>query len=115
MLLAGDDAHVHSPFGGQGLNLGLQDSANLGWKLAATGAVFILNQIGSSLGIAAVALIVQHGLAAGSSTATAFSTAFWWTVLGAAAVFVASLFLPGRPEPAASDVESVLEQAGEPA
>jgi EmrB/QacA subfamily drug resistance transporter len=82
---------------------------------AATGAVFILNQIGSSLGIAAVALIVQHGLAAGSSTATAFNTAFWWTVLGAAAVFAASLFLPGRPQPAASDVESVLEQAGEPA
>ncbi len=33
VLLAGDAAHVHSPIGGQGLNLGLQDSANLGWKL----------------------------------------------------------------------------------
>ncbi|HEV7712773.1 MAG TPA: FAD-dependent monooxygenase [Asanoa sp.] len=35
-LLAGDSAHVHSPNGGQGLNLGLMDAVNLGWKLAAT-------------------------------------------------------------------------------
>ncbi|MFJ4802813.1 FAD-dependent monooxygenase [Streptomyces murinus] len=35
VLLAGDAAHVHSPFGGQGLNLGLGDALNLGWKLAA--------------------------------------------------------------------------------
>lgn len=35
VLLAGDAAHVHSPFGGQGLSLGLADAANLGWKLAA--------------------------------------------------------------------------------
>ncbi|MFM2421213.1 MAG: hypothetical protein RL385_5936 [Pseudomonadota bacterium] len=35
VLLAGDAAHVHSPVGGQGLNLGLQDAVNLGWKLGA--------------------------------------------------------------------------------
>ena len=34
VLLAGDAAHVHSPVGGQGLNLGVQDAMNLGWKLA---------------------------------------------------------------------------------
>jgi 2-polyprenyl-6-methoxyphenol hydroxylase-like FAD-dependent oxidoreductase len=34
VLLAGDAAHVHSPTGGQGLNLGVQDAMNLGWKLA---------------------------------------------------------------------------------
>ncbi|MFC4948608.1 FAD-dependent monooxygenase [Pseudonocardia sp. GCM10023141] len=34
VLLAGDAAHVHSPTGGQGLNLGLLDAVNLGWKLA---------------------------------------------------------------------------------
>ncbi|MET0932942.1 MAG: rifampin monooxygenase [Mycetocola sp.] len=35
VLLAGDAAHVHPPYGGQGLNLGIQDAVNLGWKLAA--------------------------------------------------------------------------------
>ncbi|MFI9029949.1 FAD-dependent monooxygenase [Streptomyces sp. NPDC053560] len=34
VLLAGDAAHVHAPLGGQGLNTGLQDAFNLGWKLA---------------------------------------------------------------------------------
>jgi hypothetical protein len=36
VLLAGDAAHVHAPIGGQGLNLGIGDAINLGWKLAAT-------------------------------------------------------------------------------
>ncbi|WP_432890632.1 FAD-dependent monooxygenase [Kribbella sp. CA-245084] len=36
VLLAGDAAHIHSPLGGQGLNTGLGDAINLGWKLAAT-------------------------------------------------------------------------------
>ena len=35
VLLAGDAAHVHPPFGGQGLNLGIGDAINLGWKLGA--------------------------------------------------------------------------------
>jgi 2-polyprenyl-6-methoxyphenol hydroxylase-like FAD-dependent oxidoreductase len=34
VLLAGDAAHIHPPVGGQGLNLGVQDAVNLGWKLA---------------------------------------------------------------------------------
>jgi 3-(3-hydroxy-phenyl)propionate hydroxylase len=34
VLLAGDSAHVHSPTGGQGISLGVQDAVNLGWKLA---------------------------------------------------------------------------------
>src|SRR5262249_33241999 len=34
VILAGDAAHIHSPAGGQGLNLGVQDAVNLGWKLA---------------------------------------------------------------------------------
>lgn len=34
VLLAGDAAHIHSPVGGQGLNTGVQDAVNLGWKLA---------------------------------------------------------------------------------
>ncbi len=33
MFIAGDAAHIHSPFGGQGMNTGLQDVWNLAWKL----------------------------------------------------------------------------------
>src|SRR3954463_13213956 len=35
VLLAGDAAHIHSPLGGQGMNTGIGDAMNLGWKLAA--------------------------------------------------------------------------------
>ena len=35
VLLAGDAAHIHLPAGGQGMNMGMQDAFNLGWKLAA--------------------------------------------------------------------------------
>ena len=38
VLLAGDAAHTFSPAGGQGMNTGIQDATNLGWKLAALSA-----------------------------------------------------------------------------
>ncbi|WP_448316717.1 DHA2 family efflux MFS transporter permease subunit [Streptomyces sp. CO7] len=63
----------------------------------ATGAVFILNQIGASLGIAVVALILQGGGAHGTPTADSFADAFWWPVAAAVVVFAAGLLLPGRP------------------
>lgn len=47
VFLAGDAAHCHSPAGGQGMNTGMQDAANLGWKLAAAvhgwGGEYLLN------------------------------------------------------------------------
>jgi len=42
-FLAGDAAHIHSPAGGQGMNTGIQDAVNLGWKLA-----YVLNGAGNS-------------------------------------------------------------------
>ncbi|MCM2415634.1 DHA2 family efflux MFS transporter permease subunit [Streptomyces sp. RKAG290] len=65
----------------------------------ATGAVFILNQIGASLGIAVVALILQSGGSGTTPGAGTFADAFWWPVAGAVVVFVAGLLLPGRPRP----------------
>jgi hypothetical protein len=50
VLLAGDAAHVHPPLGGQGLNLGIQDALNLGWKLA-----------GAALGWAPDGLLDSYG------------------------------------------------------
>ncbi|MHA4810942.1 FAD-dependent monooxygenase [Flavitalea flava] len=49
ILLAGDAAHIHSPLGGQGLNLGLGDAMNLGWKLAATIHATIQNKAAEGL------------------------------------------------------------------
>ncbi|MEU8516732.1 DHA2 family efflux MFS transporter permease subunit [Kitasatospora sp. NPDC048722] len=69
----------------------------------ATGAVFILNQIGASLGIAVVALIIQGGGEHAAPTDASFGDAFWWAVAAAAVVFVAGLVLPGRAQPAAAE------------
>ncbi|MFC9295708.1 DHA2 family efflux MFS transporter permease subunit [Streptomyces sp. NPDC057011] len=77
----------------------------------ATGAVFILNQIGASLGIAVVALILQGGGEHATPTAGSFANAFWWAVAAAVVVFLAGLLLPGRPQPAP---EPAAETAAEP-
>ncbi|MEU8703468.1 DHA2 family efflux MFS transporter permease subunit [Streptomyces sp. NPDC048680] len=76
----------------------------------ATGAVFILNQIGASLGIAVVALILQGGGSHATPTADSYAHAFWWPVAASAVVFAAGLLLPGRPRP-----EPAAEEAGLPA
>lgn len=65
----------------------------------ATGAVFILNQIGAALGIAAVALILQGGGSHTTPNAETFGNAFWWPAAAAVVVFVAGLLLPGKPRP----------------
>ena len=45
IFLAGDAAHVHPPMGGQGLNLGVQDAMNLGWKLAVASAGYTSDEL----------------------------------------------------------------------
>lgn len=77
----------------------------------ATGAVFILNQIGASLGIAVVALILQGGGEHATPTVDSFANAFWWAVAAAVVVFLAGLLLPGRPQPAP---EAAADAAAEP-
>jgi EmrB/QacA subfamily drug resistance transporter len=64
---------------------------------SATGTVFILNQIGASLGIAVATLILQGGITGGAPLAEAFAAAFWWAFAAALVVLIASLALPGRP------------------
>jgi 2-polyprenyl-6-methoxyphenol hydroxylase-like FAD-dependent oxidoreductase len=67
MFLAGDAAHVHSPAGGQGLNTGLQDAFNLGWKLALVArgespASLLDTYQAERAPIAAGVLALSHGL-----------------------------------------------------
>ncbi|MFD9728014.1 DHA2 family efflux MFS transporter permease subunit [Streptomyces sp. NPDC059072] len=76
----------------------------------ATGAVFILNQIGASLGIAVVALILQGGGEHAVPTADSFADAFWWAVAAAVVVFLAGLLLPGRPQPAPAAAPDVAAE-----
>ncbi|EFL07739.1 MULTISPECIES: DHA2 family efflux MFS transporter permease subunit [Actinomycetes] len=66
---------------------------------SATGSLFVVNQIGASLTVAVVALVVQHGKATGSETAVSgtFGAAFWWMCGLAAVGAVCGLGLPGRP------------------
>ncbi|KUL23664.1 DHA2 family efflux MFS transporter permease subunit [Streptomyces regalis] len=81
----------------------------------ATGAVFILNQIGASLGIAVVALILQGGGSHATPTAGTFADAFWWPVAAAVVVFLAGLLLPGRPQPAPTADPQGSERVADPA
>jgi 3-(3-hydroxy-phenyl)propionate hydroxylase len=67
VLLAGDAAHVHPPVGGQGLNIGVQDAVNLGWKLAQTQPPRHLSRraapIFGGVNAGAPALVTERGLA----------------------------------------------------
>ncbi|MFD9721495.1 DHA2 family efflux MFS transporter permease subunit [Streptomyces sp. NPDC059076] len=73
----------------------------------ATGAVFILNQIGASLGIAVVALILQGGGSGATPTNDSFANAFWWVVTAAVVVFLAGLLLPGKAQTAPVETADV--------
>ena len=73
VFLAGDACHIHSPFGGQGMNTGIQDAANLGWKIAAVEhgtASELLNTYDEERGAVGRALLknTSKGLAAASSS-----------------------------------------------
>jgi hypothetical protein len=57
VLLAGDAAHVHSPAGGQGLNIGMQDAVNLGWKLAQ-----VVNEISPAFVLHGVAILADGNI-----------------------------------------------------
>jgi len=71
---------------------------------SATSSMYILNQMGASLGIAVVALVLQQQLQVGRAADAAFSLAFWWLAGGAALGVLGALLLPAKRlgEPAES-------------
>lgn len=80
VLLAGDAAHVHSPAGGMGMNTGLQDAANLGWKLAAVANGWAHEDLLDSYEaerhpVGELALKVSGGLVRGGAAGSALSRA----------------------------------------
>ncbi|NLT71987.1 MAG: NAD(P)-binding protein [Verrucomicrobiaceae bacterium] len=60
VLLAGDAAHIHSPVGGQGMNAGVQDAANLAWKLAAALRGGDRERLLDSYDVERRAVVVEH-------------------------------------------------------
>ncbi len=73
VFLAGDASHIHSPVGGQGMNTGIQDAANLGWKLAAVargGDPVLLNSYEEERGAVGKALLrfTKRGLMLATTT-----------------------------------------------
>lgn len=79
VFLAGDAAHIHSPVGGQGMNTGIQDAANLAWKLAAVGQganVRLLDSYNEERGKVGEQLL--RGTARGLKLATASNLLLGW-------------------------------------
>ena len=79
VFLAGDAAHIHSPIGGQGMNTGIQDAANLAWKLAAVGQganVRLLDSYNEERGKVGEQLL--RGTARGLRLATASNLLLVW-------------------------------------
>ncbi|MFF2808874.1 DHA2 family efflux MFS transporter permease subunit [Streptomyces sp. NPDC058000] len=75
-----------------------------------TSALYIVNQLGASLGTAVVALLLQSQTDAGSTQVVAFQSASWWVFAAAVAVLVSGWFLPGKTATAAAAEERPAAQ-----
>ncbi|MGG2459237.1 hypothetical protein ACO0M4_05330 [Streptomyces sp. RGM 3693] len=75
-----------------------------------TSALYIVNQLGASLGTAVVALLLQSRTDAGSTQVVAFQSASWWVFAAAVAVLVSGWFLPGKTATAAAAEERPATQ-----